>query len=511
MVKACSQYVDLNATLAAAGGGDAILINTDTTLATSAIISSTMQLQWEGNSRISIAAGQILTVRSSPNDWPLRQLFIGAGATPGVSFAGNIGIEWVSPVWWGMNTPDCSNALNYSSAALQGGSIRGGTVKLPRGIFYAANILMAPGVTWEGSGPGGTSYEGTTIKQLANSNADVFVSHSIHAPNKSYLHTSRVRNLRILGDPITNTLGNGIHVSCATGELNTIEDVLVAGMPENGILYSGNGTNVRGSHLALHGNGKSGLCVSTTGATAGLQLCHFDDISGDNNKESLVYYKPPGTSAAIAYFSKIKSETSAVDKQKDIIILDNLNGTPVHIDNVVALVNAGSTLNSFVRNLATSSARIYGKGWRAEGAGTITSLVQDQNAGTTLPYLTNENVFHFTWAGGVPYDIDKGFRFIRNLFNGGVAVVTSSTYTMSVADENRLLVFDRPGPIAVTVPSPVTSGFTNGAIFPVMNIGAGLVTLTPNNATINKAATLALSTDQGAQIVSDGTNYYYWR
>lgn len=97
-----------------------------------------------------------------------------------------------------------------------------------------------------------------------------------------------------------------------------------------------------------------------------------------------------------------------------------------------------------------------------------------------------------------------------DFFNGGIDAQVGTSYTIAAADENKLLTFSNGSATAVTLPQATTAGFTVGAIFAVTNLGAGAVTITPTTSTINGNATVVLNQNQGAFIVSDGTNYSAW-
>lgn len=95
-----------------------------------------------------------------------------------------------------------------------------------------------------------------------------------------------------------------------------------------------------------------------------------------------------------------------------------------------------------------------------------------------------------------------------DLFFGGVNVQTSTSYTIVAADENQVLTVANVSAVAVTLPQATTTGFTSGAVFDVINLGAGTATITPTTSTINGATTLVLQTGQSARISSNGTNYF---
>ena len=84
---------------------------------------------------------------------------------------------------------------------------------------------------------------------------------------------------------------------------------------------------------------------------------------------------------------------------------------------------------------------------------------------------------------------------------------TGTTYTVLAGDYGKLITHSNGSAIAVTLPQ-ATGAFGTGWSCWVENIGAGTVTITPTTSTIDGDATLALETDQGVLIVSNGTNYF---
>jgi hypothetical protein len=97
-----------------------------------------------------------------------------------------------------------------------------------------------------------------------------------------------------------------------------------------------------------------------------------------------------------------------------------------------------------------------------------------------------------------------------DIFLGGVDPQSSSPYTMVAADVAKFLSFNLGTSFAVTLPQATTAGFGSGAWFVMSNRGAGAVTITPTTSTINGGASITLNQNQGAFIMSDGTNYAAW-
>jgi hypothetical protein len=88
---------------------------------------------------------------------------------------------------------------------------------------------------------------------------------------------------------------------------------------------------------------------------------------------------------------------------------------------------------------------------------------------------------------------------------------TGTSYTYLTTDRGKLVTHSNGSAIAGTLPQAGTAGFETKWYAFVQNRGAGTLTITPTTSTIDGSATLALTTGQGALIVSDGTNYFTLR
>ena len=87
---------------------------------------------------------------------------------------------------------------------------------------------------------------------------------------------------------------------------------------------------------------------------------------------------------------------------------------------------------------------------------------------------------------------------------GGIDPRTTTTETIGLASQGKLVTFSNSGAIAVTLNnSSVSSGFYCA----VAAIGAGTATLTPSSGTINGAASLAITSHLGCWLFFDGTNW----
>jgi hypothetical protein len=90
----------------------------------------------------------------------------------------------------------------------------------------------------------------------------------------------------------------------------------------------------------------------------------------------------------------------------------------------------------------------------------------------------------------------------------GVNAQTGVSYTVVVGDYGQLITFNNVGAVAVTLPQ-ATGSFSTFNTY-VRNLGAGAVTITPTVSTIDGNATLVLTQNQAAWIISDGANYKTW-
>lgn len=87
---------------------------------------------------------------------------------------------------------------------------------------------------------------------------------------------------------------------------------------------------------------------------------------------------------------------------------------------------------------------------------------------------------------------------------------TTTPYTVLSSDNGKLVTLTNAGAFAVTLPI-ATGAFGSGWFTDFENRGVGTVTITPTTSTIDGAASLALTTNQGARVFSDGTNYFTQR
>jgi hypothetical protein len=85
---------------------------------------------------------------------------------------------------------------------------------------------------------------------------------------------------------------------------------------------------------------------------------------------------------------------------------------------------------------------------------------------------------------------------------------TGTSYIYQNTDCGKLVSHSNSSSIAATLPHANTVTFRSGWFMDVANEGVGTVTITPTTSTIDGFATLALLTNEGVRIVSNGTNYF---
>ena len=85
-----------------------------------------------------------------------------------------------------------------------------------------------------------------------------------------------------------------------------------------------------------------------------------------------------------------------------------------------------------------------------------------------------------------------------------------TTYTYVAGDCGKLVTHSNAASIAGTLPQAGGS-FPAGWWMDVQNRGAGTLTITPTTSTIDGAASLSLTQNQGVRVISDGTNYFTQR
>jgi hypothetical protein len=252
------------------------------------------------------------------------------------------------------DTPAVQNAIDEASAR------KGSIVLLPPGIYIISQITLRAGISLIGSGinlPGHGL--GTILQQKPGTDLDLIVSDQ---PPSGYHHWSVISNMSLVGASGTK-LSSGIRFAAATGEGMKFEHLLVEKFARDGIQVTG-GVPFYAEDVHLFGNGVGsgsgyGLHIKGGGAIPS-QTYVLSMISGDNNETGLIHLEgASGIGDHQSYLIQgVKAEKHIKGRQNDVIVVENMNGTPVVILGVAANNNSGETANSVVK-IIRSNARLF--------------------------------------------------------------------------------------------------------------------------------------------------------
>lgn len=257
--------------------------------------------------------------------------------------------------------------------------------------------------------------------------------------------------------------------------------------------------------------GSNGGIIFQEGTGAGLTCgTAVDCLWGDSTAHRLKVIDNAGTATTLAQFTDALNVFASTTSAQLRGVISDPTGTgslvfatsPTLVTPTLGVATATS-INSLTITTSTGTLTIAnGKTLTANN-----SLTLAGTDGTTLTFQGTD-----TYIGRATTDTITGTKSFNGgtLFNGGIDGQSGTSYTVVAADEYKLLTFNNASAVSVTLPQATTSGFTAGAQFTVFNRGTGAVTITPTTSTVNGNATLVLNQNQGAYIVSDGTNYSAW-
>ena len=186
---------------------------------------------------------------------------------------------------------------------------------------------------------------------------------------------------------------------------------------------------------------------------------------------------------------------------------------------------AGQTVRVKLANTITGATTInvHSLGTKAVTKNGATALAGTESltAGTTFTatYDGTEFVIYSPAGGGsgTVTSLVFGLWAIRGgtiTTSGNVAVTVgidtqtgSGAFAIPSTDCGKLVKRSQAAAVSDTLAQAGTGGFTTGWFTSYICLGAGGCTITPATSTINGASNLGLTTNQSADIVSDGTNY----
>lgn len=93
------------------------------------------------------------------------------------------------------------------------------------------------------------------------------------------------------------------------------------------------------------------------------------------------------------------------------------------------------------------------------------------------------------------------------LVQAGFRTVTTTTDTITPADNGRTILYNSASAVAVSIAAASSDGLRNFAVN-IINIGAGTVTITPTTSTVDTVASLAIRTNKDCTLLSDNANFY---
>lgn len=172
-------------------------------------------------------------------------------------------------------------------------------------------------------------------------------------------------------------------------------------------------------------------------------------------------------------------------------------GTTTKLTTYTDNAQSSAATNPLIADSAGRFATIYGN---ADDYKFVMAPADDTDPPTSaIKTLDNYTIASATtFSGGI-----NTSGFTERLFNAQ----TGTSYTYLTGDRAKMITHSNASAIAGALPQANSTTFQDGWYILVTNIGAGTLTITPTTSTIDGAATLVLSTDESAIIVSDGTNY----
>lgn len=202
-----------------------------------------------------------------------------------------------------------------------------------------------------------------------------------------------------------------------------------------------------------------------------------------------------GTSGGIPYFSSASALTSSGALTANLPVVGGGAGAaPVSGSRTGNTTQFASATGTFTSNNCAkwdANGNIVDAGAACQ-SGTVTSIAVSGGINTT----TGSSI------------TTSGTLLSLHLVNAQ----TGTTYTYVDGDRAKLVTHTNGSSIAGTLPQAgASSQFISGWYMDVQNRGAGTLTITPTTSTIDGAANITLTTNQGVRIFSDGSNYFTQR
>ena len=134
---------------------------------------------------------------------------------------------------------------------------------------------------------------------------------------------------------------------------------------------------------------------------------------------------------------------------------------------------------------------------------------------STVPAMTagaavsDTDVFYASQSSGTTDRKVTGAQVKTYANTSAVRATTTTSEALANSDQNKLVTFSNAAAVACTIAQAGSGGnFAAGWAVSLKNLGAGTVTCTPTTSTVDGAANFTLTTGQGTDLYSDGTNYF---
>jgi hypothetical protein len=210
----------------------------------------------------------------------------------------------------------------------------GGRTFFPLGTYsVSGTVLYYPGTTLEGESPFQTS--GSKIKLAASSDTDVVRLFSASWPPTNPEHAQMCKIFRLYvdgnrtnqtgaNDPVTGLQPMGIHLP-RSGNLTSIEEVLVGSCKGSGIMIGDASVPVHMRNIASNNNDRNGYEFSSNSVEA----VHMDTCAADANLDNGIFINgASGGNISTFLISNFRSEESS-GRQPTGIRINSANGAHV--------------------------------------------------------------------------------------------------------------------------------------------------------------------------------------
>lgn len=149
------------------------------------------------------------------------------------------------------------------------------------------------------------------------------------------------------------------------------------------------------------------------------------------------------------------------------------------------------------------------------GAALLAPLSPAKAADSTVPAMSagaavaDTDLFYCSQSSGTTDRKCTGAQVKTYSQTSAVRATTTTSEALANSDQGKLVTFSNAGAVACTIAQAGSGGnFAAGWVASLKNLGVGTVTCTPTTSTVDGAATVTLTTGQGLDLYSDGTNYF---